>query len=396
MPLVTRLLKTMGLLRRSIAAEHTDVSAAEGGEGVPLTTCDGVPLVLPFDSERRLMPRLLRRLRRGRFLRRCPASLDEYASLTPKATRYFLDRLYVVHADEWKEGVTSAWALGRLAYDDPLRTEARALLRRCAASRGDIGVYRYGLRAERRWLAIWRNLFGIVSLWGAAVILNHHARFGAGHSVFPPLLEMATFAACETLILSFPVTLLSFLVSLPLDVVRMDRIRAMAVLTLGRWREPRHLDIFLRKCVGEAGPRVRQAAEIALHEVLPLLRAEEGGEHAADFIPNLCRAVQRKERRVLGYTEWEETLEILLLEALGKVGDGRALPTVERIAKRGRTPRLQELAQSILPVVQARARRTTDPSQLLRGAVRPDPAVTTLLRPAQEIATPSSELLRPR
>jgi hypothetical protein len=380
--LLTLRRKLTARLRRLTRRSGIETPVPDVCEASKTTTREGVPLVLPFDPERRLIPRLLRRLRRGRFLRQFPGSLNEYALLSEDATCYLIDRLHNVRVDGWKECVTAVWALGRLTSDDPARREVAELLYWLVGRQSDNMACIDRKRLAKRWRAIWRILFVGILVWGLVAWS------------FISRVEIVAIAAVNCLLLSVPVTILSFIGGFPLDAVRMSRIRAMAILTLGRWREPCHMDILLREYAQKSG-RVRSAAEVALAEVLPLLTTEERLERPSDFVPNLCRVLHRKERQLLDYTVREETLEGVLLEALGKVGDGRALPLVERIATRGRTPRLRELAQSILPVLYARSREANEPKQLLRGAVCPDTAPNTLLRATQETPTPPSQLLRP-
>ncbi len=386
--LLTLRRKVAARLRRLTRRTGIETSVPEASEGPKTTTAEGVPLVLPFDPERRLIPRLLRRLRRGRFLRHFPGSLTEYALLSEDATCYLIDRLYQVRVDGWKECVMAVWALGRLTADDPARRQVAELLTWLVGRQSENMACIDGKRLAKRWRAITRNLCVGILLWGL-VAWSSSGRV-------EDVAIVAVDCLLLSLLLTIPLTILSFICGYPLDAVRMSRIRSMAILTLGRWREPCHMDMLLREYAQKSG-RVRDAAEVALAEVLPLLTTEERLERSSDFVPNLCRVLHRKERQLLDYTVREETLEVLLLEALGKVGDGRALPTVERIATRGRTPRLRELAQSILPVLYARSREATDPKQLLRGAVCPDTAPNTLLRATQETSTtPPNQLLRPR
>lgn len=392
LPLATHLRAVIARLRPAACGAVADTSAPETVGAVTTTTQEGVPLVLPFDPERLLIPRLLRRLRRGRFLRQFPDSLAEYAPLTEDAACYLIDKLHTVRVDRWQEGVAAVWTLGRLTADDPARTEAAELLTWLIGPRSESLARVDRQRLVKRIGATQRNMVvGVTLAWSGAELY-----FGGSASARQPSpIEIIFTLAVGALLLAVPVAVLSFVPGFPLDVQRMSRIRSMAILTLARWRDPQHLALILRQYVEKRG-RIRSAAEAALTEVLPLLNVGEHGECAADFVPNLCRALERKERQVLGYTARDETLEERLVEALGKVGDGRALPIIERIARRGRTRRLQELAQDVLPLVQARSRQTNDLKQLLRGATQPDPAPGTLLRPAREISTPAGQLLRPQ
>ncbi|MCW3053982.1 MAG: hypothetical protein JWN14_3152 [Chthonomonadales bacterium] len=384
LPLAALLRKTITRLRELTPHAGGETSAAESGEEEKCARPSGVPLVLPFDTERRVIPRLLRKLRRGHFLRYRPDTLEEYAPLTPYAADYFLERLRTAHVSRWRECIVATWALGRLTPEDPARGEVEKVLYWLVSPEGGSIT----IADNRRMLNLWlKSVFTM-----ACVVANLWIQADRNALPFDPFLS--GIAIISALIFSLPLTVFLLFNDIPWNMRRLNRIRARALLTLGRWREPRHLSLLLREYVGKMG-RVRLAAEVALREVLPLLKTEDKGEHSADFVSNLCRALRRKERQFFDYTPREEALEILILEALGKVGDGHAIPTVQRIAVRGRTSRLQELAQSILPILQARSRQATDPNQLLRGADRPENPSTTLLRPAYESSTPSEQLLRP-
>ncbi len=400
--------RTLGILLRKTKArlreyaQHSglDTLVGRGKATATTTTHEGVPLVLPFDKERRLMPRLLRHMRHRRFMRYRPDTLTEYAPLTPYSANYFMERLRTARIDQWHECVVSIWALGRLVADDPMRREAEDLLygmlrttggdlawNGAVRTKGSSLIWFDGQRLARCWKGVYSGMFLCV----IAPILSFQSK---PEPLFRmDFLSLVLLSGIWAFFLSLPATFIAFLASVPLDIRRMDRIRAMALLTLGRWREPRHLSLLLREFVEKHG-RVHRAAEVALTEVLPLLEGTEDLEYAMDFVPNLCRALQRTERQMLGYTFREETLEILLLETLGKVGDGRAISTVERIARRGRTPRLQEVAQSILPILHARSRCSTNPRQLLRSSGQSEVSSRSLLRPAHHTTTPSHELLR--
>ena len=387
---LTRLSKAIFRRRDSLlrTEEKPSVLTADAANAAP---SDGIPLVLPFDTERLFVPRLLKRLRRGRFLRDFPDTLDEYAPLTQDATCYLIDKLHTVNIDSWKESVVAIWALGRLSPQDLARAETAYLLRWMIEPTGGSMAQVDGRRLTKRWRSMMCTLFclpicGFVTMWLSR---------GDSRSLEPGLLFVLLIGvALGALVFSVPCTALTFLAGSVLDRERMIRVRAMALLTLGRRREPCHLDLLLRAYVGKVG-RERLAAEVALREVLPLLNRPTDTERSADFVSNLCRALRREEQWALDHAVRDDLLEIRLLEALGKVGDGSSVPTVERIARRGRTPGVREAAQTILPVLQARRREADDLNQLLRGAVQPDPASGTLLRPARETSTPADQLLRP-
>lgn len=78
LPMTTLLRRAMARWRQSMQ-RRLETCALEADNATRITTQEGVPLVLPFDPERQLIPSLLHRLRRGRFIRHCPDSLAEFA-----------------------------------------------------------------------------------------------------------------------------------------------------------------------------------------------------------------------------------------------------------------------------------------------------------------------------
>ncbi len=371
-------------------------------------TEDGVPLVLPFDRERRLIPRLLHRLRKGRFLKNCPASLAEYKPLSEPTADYLLHALEHTGISQWRERLIAVWGLGSLPADHPYRKDASDLLADVVQKR-----YKSVLRADKKrigkvwagtYLAIGLPLicYEVLSVFGAIPIYQDF--LGMNIDVCISLddiqADMIAFIAAQvattligTLLLSRLITYFVLPAWIPLDLVRANRIRAMAITTLGRWRDAVYLPLLLRESLS-SNRRIRLAAEAGLVETLPLLTTEDYGTLPGSVVPDLCLALQRKERQLLDRNAHDETLTSLVLEAIGKVGDERALHIVTRMAHKTRTPALRQQAAGILPILLERQRLQNDPKQLLRGAIEPAPAPETLLRPASHTPTPPETLLR--
>src|SRR5579871_5772358 len=95
--------------------------------------------------------------------------------------------------------------------------------------------------------------------------------------------------------------------------------------------------------------------------------------------------------RLLGHPD--DDLVLAVLDALSKVGDGRAVTSVERVAAHGRTAPLREAAQRVLPILQERRQRERDAARLLRAADAPHMPDDVLLRPAQSTGRIDPELL---
>jgi hypothetical protein len=168
-------------------------------------------------------------------------------------------------------------------------------------------------------------------------------------------------------------------VSLSLDRKQNNRVRAAAAVALGRLQSVESVGA-LTTALYDHSAAVRRAAVPALKSALPLLTPEHYGQLGVQAIPNLCRA--------LGHGD--ELLVLHVLDALEKVGDGRAVQPVEETATRGRTDRIRQMAIRILPLLQERQRQESASKMLLRAAVPTESAPHTLLRPVS--AEPLSPL----
>jgi hypothetical protein len=94
--------------------------------------------------------------------------------------------------------------------------------------------------------------------------------------------------------------------------------------------------------------------------------------------------------------ETDEALLLVVLEALGRVGDGRAVLPVERLEKKGRTAQIRRAAAAILPILRDRQDKENAHATLLRASTTPNDAPNVLLRPAHFVQDGSPlELLRP-
>jgi hypothetical protein len=141
---------------------------------------------------------------------------------------------------------------------------------------------------------------------------------------------------------------------------------------------------------------VSGAATLALCRLLPLaasLRMEQSGSVSAELIPAIATLVDCPSTVLVRHA----------LAALNAIGDGRALPSVERLTHyrtSSDTDRRQLAyeAQILLPVLRQRAAQDEYRRTLLRGAVAPNASPQELLRPAHGHTTGGTrphELLRP-
>jgi hypothetical protein len=130
---------------------------------------------------------------------------------------------------------------------------------------------------------------------------------------------------------------------------------------------------------------LRAKATQALTTLIPKLTEEHYGTFPSDTTPNLLRA----------FADASEDFRVLLLNALEKIGDGRAIEPLEALSRFG-SPREREAASRALPILQERERQANSATNLLRPTHAPQDSSEQLLRPSNERVDPDPKsLLRP-
>lgn len=316
----------------------------------------------PFlgEAERADIQRLLRRLPRRHPLRPCILALLEEMPL-PVEIPELLHAAPRSSGSRWEERALAAWALGLMPARCSAYTEKLC----------EILENRQQTLSERLAPSSLRALFATLSLAAVpALLIGSDIAGKQGHPSPALILSIALILALTPTL--YPIVfLLTVPLSYALQVMRTNRVRALAALSLGRLCDPQSLGV-LAGAAAEGGGMVRRNAISALRRLLPLLSPEHYGRIGPLAVPNLCRLLSHPRERFV--------LEILA--ALGKVGDGRAVPAVEWIAEQGETVWLQEAAQRILPLLRQRLQQESAPRTLLRATCLPDPAPESLLRPA--------------
>jgi hypothetical protein len=171
------------------------------------------------------------------------------------------------------------------------------------------------------------------------------------------------------------------------EVSRWNRVRAAAAAALGRLRAKECVDLLAQHSVRDNYAELTVAACGALESVIPYLEESDSVALHIDTVPNLCRIALHSSVFRLDCFE--------LVHALGKVGDGRAIPPVERLAKRGVTSAIRAEAERVLPILKERLRKEREASSLLRASLAPDSPTDILLRPAQDVgASDPQQLVR--
>lgn len=186
-----------------------------------------------------------------------------------------------------------------------------------------------------------------------------------------------------------------------LEARRQNRVRAAAVMALGNQLVPESIGAVaaayndaMGRLSTVANRPLREAAARAMPALLVTLTPDHYGRLDAQAVPNLCRALEWTDRQGTASAE-EELLTLHLLEALGKVGDGRAVASVQRVAEESHSPNCRTLAERILPVLKERQLRENESQMLLRGTLVPVAGTDVLLRPASAAAeTEPKQLLR--
>jgi HEAT repeat protein len=263
-------------------------------------------------------------------------------------------------ANRWRERQAAAWALGHLELNAEQQADAAETLVAVLANRLPEDTARLGRSCLRTFLAscvlctVWRLSF-----------------------VEAPL-SLLLFMSC--LLCAGPCIPASLL----LDDRRVNRVRAFAATALGRLQLP-ETTAPMAAALHDDSLVVREAASETLPAVLRTLTPDYYGWLGAQAVPDLCRALNR----------WN--LRLPILEALEKVGDGRAVKPAERLLAEDPALEIQETLQRALPILQERKKREQESSMLLRGASSPQAAPDQLLRPAEANATTTApeQLLRP-
>src|SRR5262249_8359417 len=126
-------------------------------------------------------------------------------------------------------------------------------------------------------------------------------------------------------------------------------------------------------------------ASISLQRLLPLLTSGHYGQLGPQTVPDLCRSLE--------YYANSAPFCLAILDALIKVGDGRAIKTVQKIADETPFSTVRAAAQNLLPILYERQRQEAEPQMLLRATQAPQTPSEQLLRPSQEKQEADAEVL---
>ena len=282
-------------------------------------------------------------------------------SLSEEDAAYLLKRLEKPSGFRWREARLAAWALGFAAPGSPRQMEIARTLGQ------ELKTYH------------WPDLVKIY-LWRMAVC-----------AVPLTLLSTIIYVARSSLAELLPALIISFLIvcvtlALPLALLRQgwddwtrSLLRCAAAQSLARLclpdsAAPLATAANYRPDWVENVSNWRKISRIARKElprVLSTLRPEHYLQLEPGIVPNLCLLINDR----------DEELALLALDALGKVGDGRAVAPAQRVAEKHASPRRREIARAILPTLYYRYQQENSYTHLLRASAAPV-GPETLLRPA--------------
>ena len=377
----------MALSHRSPSADSLPVRTLGSG-AIPLTTAERDEILAIFV-----------RLKEDDFLRKfAPPPYGDGAPANTDTLR-IIERLWISET-LWRERAFATWTLGRmhLAPSDK-HTAANALVRLITNRMKTAGS---GLRSRfwRAWLRTAKlTIAGYVALLLLFFLLDFMMNPQTLGTFAMRILILFPAAVIGGLFLSTFALPFALPLCLILDSARTNFVRATAVTALGRLGVPEQVGA-LADALVDNNRRVREAAEPALQAVLPLLTTAHYGQLSAGTVPGLCRALNH----VFNITPFSgspeakrrEDLLLLLIEALGKVGDGSTVMLMEFLAKQTELPRVQNAAASVLPILLERKKQENARDMLLRASSLPVTPSAELLRPlATSAETKPQQLLRP-
>jgi|SRR5579871_752209 len=355
-------------------------------------------------EERAEITTLIKRLRGRWFLKHLRVLQNDHCDAD--AFRSLMSWLRDPNDALWEEQVLGTWIIGRVSLNAEQKETATHTL--CSILRNPPDMRR--MRRSSRWARGLVRSIGTMTAVGAGVglIWLLYAIFTAenGRDWLIPAILVGGICAlwlggifgCLVGIVCNP---LLMPIWLSIDNSHVNRVRRAAAIALGRLRFPESVGALARGAV-DRNASVRQASAQALSIVAPLLTSEHYGKLEAEAVPNLCNALVYYEK---GSREMDKDIfpnfakrreELELLEALEKVGDGRAIPTVQWIVQGGTDQDLRATARRILPLLLERERKEKEHQILLRGSEAPAASPEQMLRPATiNMTEPPEVLLRP-
>lgn len=158
---------------------------------------------------------------------------------------------------------------------------------------------------------------------------------------------------------------------------KMNRVRMTALKALADMRAVEGLGVLLT--AAKMPSQLRQF-DGALLGMLDSLTPMHYGTLPTHAVPLLCDMIGH-EHRSLGKSVMD-TRVIILLKALGNIGDGRALAFVTKLVQTGKTDSVRIVARDVVPILEERKRMENEFGMLLRHSSVPINPKNDLLRAA--------------
>jgi len=329
---------------------------------------DGSPLL---DAEVPRIQRLLRGLPSGRWLARAITDLLKLEPVSFTTLRSEMSWCLEPTERAWREQELVCWALRHVDMSEADRAEAVGPL--CKLGAGIEGRDWAGapLRTTNAFIRTIAAPICLAVIWMVAAFTHWEADW----IVWPLVMGVL---ALITLCFFLPIW------SFRTDAIRCRGVRASALHTLGHLAHWRSLGTVASASL-DRDPGIRSTAAEALPPIIESVRSEHYGQLGSRVVPDLCAHLRSPHERGV----------LMLLDALEKIGDGRAVEPVQDLAQRSRYASVRNRSAEILPTLLARRALETAQSTLLRASSDPLPAQDSLLRPAGAAAVAEEQLLRP-
>ncbi len=357
--------------------------------------CSGAPFEMVVDRFSEPLHIVANRFSKG-------LSLDEFHFET------LLQNLQNPSATRWRRRMLASWVLGNAPFNEEKSLQAVTALGESVEKshkQDGVGVLaRFLLRSSLYFILTMVVIYCIDGLFGFDIhgMINRDNRFAMPYvNLWVEVIRrlnleplryhssawgvLAYFLLCASLI-SSPISLP---LSLLLDKKRQTRVRREATLSLAQLGRVEALPYLLSAIRGAKGELHTEMLN-AIGELLPRLTSEDYGRFRSDTVPNLCHLLER----------CSGDYQLKALQALGAIGDSRAIPAVRRLAgvfaqDKSLYTSISKTAIEILPILEAREAQESHSRNLLRASQEPF-AEKELLRPSYAVAETQPEtLLRP-
>ena len=324
----------------------------------------------PFGAAPALTPeewkqgrKFMRLVRRKRPARQIAEKLLAGAALTPEDMANLMQVIENPSGFRWREARLAAWAAGFVPANGAWQTESAKILgwrlknyywpdvKKMALTRFVMLAVpffvlftclfvTYNTSLDLTWMLFWALILAAVAASLPVAMIRH-----SGDDLTYSLMRCVAAKSLGRLCVPDSVAPLAAAVNYEPDL--------LGIVNVSNWR------------------KIRRIAREGLPAAISTLRPEHYLQLDPIIVPNLCALIG----------EPDEGLALLALDALGKVGDGRAVLPAQQIANKHASPRRREIANAILPLLLYRQQQENSYTHLLRASAAPV-GPETLLRAA--------------